>query len=404
MRDVPSALCNTSESKPEKLLNGLSLVNPSIVNRSGQEERTEMMTPTRHSHSKLGLLVNAGLAALAFGLLGLVIWKNSEKIHEVFSHRLDLGLLAAAEAIYLLGMGATFVRWFILVRVIEPRFTLRATLLLGLIGNVFNLVIPGAVGGDLIKGAYLVRMHIKKTQAIASMVIDRILGLLGLFILASIAGGLAWPLAPDIVRRLIMVAWVATALGVLVLMVIFGHVNTRTFPRLGAGQSRLDLIVAELREMSTTYRRRLGIVFSCTALSVAIQSLNVWAFYLVGRMLFPSEMKTTLGEHFLMVPLTLFTMVVPLPFGALGLTEGVGDHLFKLVGHPSGFLAMMGFRVLMYGCAFIGACVYLAKLKEVRALTASAHELEEDMVESELDEADTENSDETGIQEEVRSA
>ena len=75
---------------------------------------------------------------------------------------------------------------------IEPRFTLRAAILLGFIGNVFNLVIPGAVGGDLIKAAYLVRMHVKKTQAIASMVIDRILGLLGLFILAAIAGALAW--------------------------------------------------------------------------------------------------------------------------------------------------------------------------------------------------------------------
>ena len=60
---------------------------------------------------------------------------------------------------------------------------------------VFNLVIPGAVGGDLIKAAYLVRMRIRKTQAIASMVIDRILGLLALFILAAIAGGFAWRLA-----------------------------------------------------------------------------------------------------------------------------------------------------------------------------------------------------------------
>ena len=62
-------------------------------------------------------------------------------------------------------------------------------------------------------------------------------------------------------------------------------------------------------------------------------ALNVVAFYLVGRMLFPA-MTTTLVEHFLMVPLTLFTMAVPLPFGALGLSEEVGDQLFKLVGPP----------------------------------------------------------------------
>ena len=93
-------------------------------------------------------------------------------------------------------MIGTFVRWFFLVRVIEPRFKFSATMLLGFIGMVFNLVIPGAVGGDLIKAAYLVRMRIRKTQAIASMVIDRILGLLALFILAAIAGGFAWQLAP----------------------------------------------------------------------------------------------------------------------------------------------------------------------------------------------------------------
>ena len=80
---------------------------------------------------------------------------------------------------------------------IEPKFKFSATVLLGFIGMVFNLVIPGAVGGDLIKAAYLVRMRIRKTQAIASMVIDRILGLLGLFILAAIAGGFAWRLATD---------------------------------------------------------------------------------------------------------------------------------------------------------------------------------------------------------------
>ena len=44
----------------------------------------------------------------------------------------------------------------------------------------------------------------------------------------------------------------------------------------------------------------------------------------------------------------------------------MGQQLFKLVGHPSGALAMMGFRVLMYAGGLVGACVYLWNLKEVR--------------------------------------
>ncbi|MGP0066288.1 MAG: lysylphosphatidylglycerol synthase transmembrane domain-containing protein [Isosphaeraceae bacterium] len=340
-----------------------------------------MTTPTRRS--KLGLAINAALVALAFGLLGFVIWRNRVKIQGVFSRPLDLRLLALAELIFLIGLVSTFFRWYFLVRVIDPRFTLRASILLGFIGNVFNLVIPGAVGGDLIKAAYLVRMHIKKTQAVASMVIDRIVGLLGLFILASIAGAFAWPRASGDVARLIVAAWVATGLGVLVLALIFGQVLTRLFPQLGTGHSRLSLITSELKEMSTTYSRRLDVVSFCTLMSVGNHSLNVLAFYVVGKMLFPS-MMTTLVDHFLMVPLTLFTMAVPLPFGALGLTEEVSDQLFMMVGHPSGSLAMIGFRVVMYGSGLIGACVYLAKLKEVRGLTAAAHHIEEELIEGDL--------------------
>ncbi|APW63886.1 lysylphosphatidylglycerol synthase transmembrane domain-containing protein [Paludisphaera borealis] len=347
--------------------------------------------PPKPKHSHVGLVVNVGLILLAFGLLGWVLNQNRDKILEVVSRKLDLRLLLAGVLIFQTSLILTYLRWYALVRVIEPRFTLRSTLLLGFIGYVFNLVIPGAVGGDLIKAAYLVRMRIRKTQAVASMVIDRILGLLGLFVLASIAGAFAWNMttstgtpAPG-VHRLILAVWLAAAAGVLLLAAIFGQVFTRFLPASKQpGHGRLAMIVSELKTMSTTYRTRLDVVFLGLALSVAGHALNVFAFYLMGKMLFP-EMITTLGEHFLMGPLTLFTMAVPLPFGALGLSEGVGDQLFGLVGHPSGALAMMGFRVLMYSCGLIGACVYLANLKEVRGLTASAHDLEHEMIEGEFD-------------------
>jgi uncharacterized membrane protein YbhN (UPF0104 family) len=347
--------------------------------------------PPKPRRSHVGLVVNAALILLAFGLLALVLNQNRKQISDVLSHRLDLRLLLAGVLVFQTSLILTYVRWYTLVRVIESRFTLRATLLLGFIGYVFNLVIPGAVGGDLIKAAYLVQMRIRKTQAVASMVIDRILGLLGLFLLASIAGAVAWGWGDTtpVVRRLIVAAWVATGAGTLLLAAVFGQVFTRFMPASKqSGHGRLAMIVSELKTMSSTYRSRLGVVFLGLCLSVLGHVLNVLAYFLMGRMLFP-DMTTTLAQHFLMGPLTLFTMAVPLPFGALGLSESVGDQLFGLVGHPSGGLAMMGFRVLMYACGLIGACVYLANYKEVRGLTASAHELEHEIVEGDL--ADEEN-------------
>jgi uncharacterized membrane protein YbhN (UPF0104 family) len=325
---------------------------------------------------------------VAFTLLAYAIWTNREEIRGVFDHKLDVRLFALAFAIYVGAIVLTFVRWYWLVRVVEPSFRLSASVLLGFIGNLFNLVIPGAIGGDLIKAAYLVRMKVNKTQAVASMVIDRILGLLGLFLLAGIAGALAWPVATTDVRRLIVVVWAAVAAGFFGLSAIFSQGLTRSFPGLLAGHGKLATILRELNVMSSTYRRRLGVVAASLVLSMFVHSLFVLAWFLVSRTLFPKGLPT-LGQHFLMVPLILFTTAVPLPFGALGLSEQVSQQLFQMVKHPGGALAMMGFRVLMYGGGIVCASVYLANLRQVRGLTEAAELLEEDLLEGNLDEPGT---------------
>ena len=236
-------------------------------------------------------------------------------------------------SVYMSSVLLTFIRWFMLVRVIEPKFKLSSTFVLGAIGMVFNLVIPGGVGGDLIKASYLVRMRIRRTQAIASMVIDRILGLLALFILAAVAGAIGWGGSARDVRTLAVLAWLAVLAGVLVLVAIFTGAFSRLFPRAAEGGSKFGLIVSELREMSTTYRSRLNVVFGCLAPLVLIHVLNVLAFFLVGCMLYP-EMPTTLAQHFSMVPLILFTLAVPLPFGGAG-RHRTGRGPAPQAGRPS---------------------------------------------------------------------
>ena len=48
---------------------------------------------------------------------------------------------------------------------------------------------------------------------------------------------------------------------------------------------------------------------------------------------------------------------------------------------------MLSFRVLMYSCGFIAACVYLANFREVRSLTAEAHHLREEAARGEEDDS-----------------
>jgi glycosyltransferase 2 family protein len=331
-------------------------------------------------HPVRSLVINAALVAVAFGLLGLAVWQNRAKIHEVLERRIDYRLFLAAQGLYLVALMLTFFRWYLLVRVLEPRFRLRDAVLLGFIGNVFNLVIPGAVGGDFIKAAYLVRMDINRTQAVASMVIDRILGLLGLFLLAGIAGVFAWPMATHHVRILIVLVWAAVAAGLFLLGAIFNQSLTKSFPRLLEGHGRVAGILRELKVMSSTYQRRLGLVGALLALSSGIHFIFVTCFYIVSYAIFGAGLPG-LGSHVLIVPLILFSTAVPLPFGALGLSEQVGSELFTLIKHSGGALAMMAFRVLMYGGGLVSALVYLTRIKQVRELTDTALELEEELLE-----------------------
>ncbi len=312
-------------------------------------------------------LVNASLALFAFGLLGLAINKNRDQVRDVLRGPLDGRLFAFGASIYLAALMITFYRWFLLVRALDIPFRVRDAFRLGFIGNVFNLVIPGGVGGDLIKAYYLCREQARKAQAIASMAIDRIVGLLGLFLLAGMMGFAAWSTAGIDVRRLIAIIWAAAGAGVLGLIVLFTPALYRPLRRVVAGRGRLESVFDELTSAASTYRERLGVIAVALLLAMGSHTLFVLAFYMASRAMF--ERLPSLGQHFVMVPLTLFTTAVPLPFGALGLSEQVSDQLFRLVDHPGGAVAMMGYRVLMSLGGLVSAIVYLANLRQVRALS-----------------------------------
>jgi hypothetical protein len=324
------------------------------------------------------ILVKVLLWALTFGLLAAVFWTSRDQIRDVFARRPDGRLFALGFVFCLVATVLTFVRWYLLVRALELPFTLRDAVRLGFLGLVFNMVIPGAVGGDVVKAAFLCREQTKKTQAIASMLIDRVVGLLGLFSLASIAGILAWSTVGPQVHRLIVLVWVVLAVGFAGLTTVFTPALFALVGRLVAGRRYLGPILAELHVMASAYRKRMGTLAAGLIMSVGIHSLCVLGFYAVSRALFPHV--SSLAQHFLMFPLVLFTTAVPLPFGALGLSEEVSAQLFRLVHQPSGAVTMMAFRVLLLGVVGVGFAVYLFNQRQARRLAMMVPTLEEQPV------------------------
>ena len=329
---------------------------------------------SKDTKSRRSLVVNAILVAVGFGLLALAMWTNREKLRDVFNRPVDFRLFGLAFVIYMTALTSTFFRWYLLVRAVGLPFRIVDAVKLGFIGNLFNLVIPGAVGGDVIKAVFLARARPQaKASAIASMVIDRILGLAGLFLLAGVAGLFALGQANAQVKILIAVVWVALLAGLSALFVLFTPQLYPLLDRLTRGRAKLAKVVKELESAASAYRSKAWLVVACLVASSCIHSLYVVSFYTVSRAILTGI--PTFAEHFVIVPLVLFSTAVPLPFGALGLTENASGVLFALgragakLAAANGAIAMMAFRTIMYASGLISLVVYLTNMRWVRELT-----------------------------------
>ncbi len=317
----------------------------------------------------------AVLSLVALGLLALAVRSNRKELAEVFAKKPDFALLGLGFCIYMTGLCLTFLRWYLLARAVDFPFKLRDAFRLGFIGNVFNLVIPGAVGGDLIKVVFLCQEKPEsRTQAVASVVLDRLVGLLGLFLLGGLLGLSAWNSEQYELRIMLGFVWLA-ALGVVcVLVTASTPALYRPLERALKNRPKIAGAITRLAEVAAVYRTKVKVVGIAIFMSMCVHGLSVVVFYLVGKSLFGTI--PSLASHFVIVPLALFSTAVPLPLGNLGLTEHITDTLFNFVDHPSGAVAMMGFRIEMYAVGLVSLLIYLVNARQVRELSRKGEQMD----------------------------
>jgi glycosyltransferase 2 family protein len=103
--------------------------------------------------------------------------------------RTDPGLYVRAFLIFLLAYACGFLRWKLLLDAAGLPITLRRTTRLSAIGLFFNNIVPaGLTGGDLVKAYYIARHYPeKKTDAVITVLIDRVMGVVVLATFSAVA-------------------------------------------------------------------------------------------------------------------------------------------------------------------------------------------------------------------------
>src|SRR4051794_8218178 len=120
-------------------------------------------------------------------------------------------LLLGALPVCLMAVTITILRWRLLIRGLGLSFSVQETLRAGFLGYLANLLPFGLVAGDSLKAVMIIHRNPgRKAEAVASVLVDRVLGLYALLLVAAVAslllpaGALARLPSEDqaIVRRL----------------------------------------------------------------------------------------------------------------------------------------------------------------------------------------------------------
>lgn len=235
-----------------------------------------------------------------------------------------------------------------------------------MIGSFFDLAMPSSCGGDLVKVGYLLK-HVEEgygSRAVMAVAFDRVLGMLGLFLLAFLAGGIGWDLLHDMPARWLVVGMTGIAsLGTLLFFRLVGSRRLYRNPTVDRVLSkslwgvRLKQFIAAfnaLREQPRYLFAALGLsvinhFFWCASLLCLVRVVGASVDALQGLVVFP---------------LAIFSNIFGVAGGFGGGTVGFDLLLSQLLAISNGALIGLLFQTLSAVARLTGLPFYLLSSRE----------------------------------------
>ncbi len=329
--------------------------------------------------------------AVALAALGFVIWKTpAAEFHQAIS-RTRWSWAGMGIMIFFTSQTLLAVRWVLLLRVQGVSVAVFQAVKLTYLGLFYNNFMPGAVGGDLIKGWYITHHSgpDRRVAAAVTVFVDRLTGLVGMILVGAIASLLIGPKLLPIGPWKIQIRFLIWAL-LLIMVVSFAIFFSRRLRRFLLPQSLLARLpfAGTLRKIDGAIRinkQHPLAVITALALTVTIQSLSVVAVWVLTQSL-DMEGVTFLQCLIILPIIWLFSAAIPVP-GGLGImenlfipffAEAVAAHVGLEAGRGQAAALALLNRLMLYACSVPGALVPIfgGHLPKVREL-AHERELEE---------------------------
>ncbi len=266
-------------------------------------------------------------------------------------------------------MGMTIVlgllRWHLFLTAQGLGLPLSRTTEISFVAHFFNSLLLGSAGGDVMKAYYAAReTHHKKAEAVMTVVIDRLIGLLATLLFAALLMAPNRELLSTHYRLAAVSSFVLSALVVVIVVTIlslWGGLG-RVWPSLRGWLGRLPKAAMIERSLEATrvYGRKPLVLASSLALSMLLNSacaLQIWALAMgLG-------IEVELGRLFLIVPVVIFLSSIPITPNGLGVRENLYVWMLAVpeIGvSPAGALTL---SLLAFGgsllWSLVGGLVYV---------------------------------------------
>ncbi|HXN12807.1 MAG TPA: lysylphosphatidylglycerol synthase transmembrane domain-containing protein [Candidatus Acidoferrales bacterium] len=307
-----------------------------------QSPKTEH-TASPHPYRAFAMRAGLGVALVAF-----LLWRyDARPIFRILSRERE-DCFAAAVALYLGCQALSSYRWQLLAALLKVHGRYREFLAYYFVGMFTNLLVPGLVGGDAAKSVYLGRRHGRMGEAIASVVADRAVGLLGLFWLVALAAIFLHPASiPSWMIAAAIAAGVVTLAGLLLSPQIARLIHSMPRPLRRAGG-----IVAP-------YLYNPAALIPAIALSIVLQIGLAVGQYLLAVGL---GMTVPLSLFIFCVPVANVFASLPVTFNGLGIRESAYLLLFGMAGmrkEEAIALGLLWFAATMVG-GLTGAIAFVS--------------------------------------------
>lgn len=260
-----------------------------------------------------------------------------------------IGFLLLGVVLYAGVLVLNMLRWRMLLRVQGIRVGFAEVARLVMVGTFFNLTIPGGTGGDVVRMAAISRAagEGRRTEAVFSVLVDRLLGFLGLCLIAGFAVILCLDVLMNLEPQHAVVRLGAYLVGILALAGGAGVLAAEFHQALLRApvirhlvqwgnrtlSARITETLARITLALDAYRRRRGAIARAVGLSLAMHTLLALTLYMVGQS--AGETAVAVREYFMTMQLGNAVGSVPITPAGIGARDMVISTFLQAFGAAS---------------------------------------------------------------------